>query len=756
MIRRLLVTGGIACWLLAGGCRGGTAAEDAGDAKADISGPPDGGVPEATRSVKEMAPAPWQDLVAARDAIEMGTTDGGRFVDLRRLAGQWSLRDAGAASHQAAADAEEGWPLDVRPLSLRLYEKDVGEGRIFLVVASKGKRTLTFGAGGHVSVGEGLSTVAVGLPPAAPSGTIDMTCKAAGGSGTSRVLGFWIWPSTDVPPPGQPPAPAPCDDGSGLRVRPGETLVATVALPPGGSLSARASGKGSGALWGSVKTDGLGTKTLAFVPSGIAGDPSSSWTADLPAHADLVPAEIVIGLPPSAAGESCIEGWSVLKRGGKPALPSTRPDGVVLVMTDTMRGDLYAWQGKSGSPTMTVSLPTLEALAASSYRFVNATAHASYTKPSVATMLTGLYPAQHGGLGRKKAVAFGVSLLPEVLVSAGVPALSVLSNYFFNPRFGMNRGWTGSEWAEPFASAIDDGVVIEALEKLLASAPLDGSFFLYVHLMGAHAPYAAPAGERAKIAARLLAPAIAPMATTKLVEKFSAAKASTIRAGVLEDLRGLYRADALHHDAIMDSLVGLLRKTGILDRAILIYTSDHGEEFFEHGGLGHARSLWSEQIDVPLLMHLPGQTEGADIQALTGHIDIAPTVLHALGQAVPDSMSGLSLLRIVGEETARTEARGLLIQHWTGISGVRVGRYKLLHLAAWQDALTVERDGKEETLVSGDHPVTIRLLRKKETALMRLADAKSDLLRGGDADVALDDETLEQLENLGYVFTEEP
>jgi len=206
----------------------------------------------------------------------------------------------------------------------------------------------------------------------------------------------------------------------------------------------------------------------------------------------------------------------------------------------------------------------------------------------------------------------------------------------------------------------------------------------------------------------------------------------------------------------MDSLIGLLRKAGILDRAILLYTSDHGEEFLEHGGLGHARSLWSEQIDVPLLMHLPGQTEGADVQALTGHIDIAPTVLHALGQEIPDSMSGLSLLHIVGEGTARTEARGLLIQHWTGISGVRVGCYKLLHPAAWRDVLTVERDGKEESLAPGDHPVTMRLLRKKETALMLLAGAKSGLLKGGGADVALDDETLEKLEKLGYVFTEKP
>ena len=752
MNRRLLVTGGIACWLLAGGCRGRTAAEDGGASPT----PSDGETPQGTLPVAKGTSAPWQDLAAARDAIEMGTTDGGRFVDLRRLAGQWSLKDAGAASRPAAPEADDGWPLDVHPLSLRLYEKDIGGGRIFLVVTSKGKKTLAIGDGKSVSVGEGLSTVPVGLPPAGPSGAIDMACTAGGGSGTVHVLGFWIWPSNDVPPPGQPPAPAPCDDGSGLRVRPGETLVVTVALSPGVSLSAKASGKGSGALWGSVTVDGLGTKTLAFGASGIAGDPSSSWTADLPAHVDLVPAEIVIGLPPSAAGESCIEEWSVLKHEASPAPPSTRPDGVVLVMTDTMRGDLYAWQGKSASPTMTVSLPTVEALASSSYRFVNATAHASYTKPSVATMLTGLYPAEHGGLGRKKAVAPGVSLLPEILASAGVPALAVLSNYFFNPRFGMNRGWTGSEWAEPFASAIDDGVVLEALEKLLASVPDDGPFFLYIHLMGAHAPYAAPAGERAKIASRLLSPAIAPMATTNLVEKFSAAKASAIHADVLEDLRGLYRADALRHDAIMDSLVGLLRKAGIMDRAILLYTSDHGEEFFEHGGLGHARSLWSEQIDVPLLMHLPGQKEGADLQALAGHIDIAPTVLHALGQAVPDSMSGLSLLHVVGEETASSEARGLLIQHWTGISGVRVGRYKLLHLAACQDALTVERDGKEETLVPGDHPVTMRLLRKKETALMLLAGAKSGLLKGGGADVTLDDETLEQLEKLGYVFTEKP
>jgi len=345
-----------------------------------------------------------------------------------------------------------------------------------------------------------------------------------------------------------------------------------------------------------------------------------------------------------------------------------------------------------------------------------------------------------------------------MLAAGGVKTYAVLSHFFFNTRFGMNRGWDRSVWADPFKTSVNDSVALEALENLLASGPLPSPFFLYVHLMGAHAPYAPPVSAREQIASRLLSPSVNPISTTKLIKNFQAGKIKKIKKCQLRDLVGLYRSDAVYHDTIMKKLLSRLDEKGIMERAIFIYTSDHGEEFFEHGGLGHARSLWSEQIDVPLFVHLPGQEEGARIESLVGHIDLAPTILSAFGMPVPGEMHGMDLMKAIENPDAALRAtRGLLVQHWTGISGVRLGKFKLLRLSNSSDILTVEVQGKETKLSPSDYPITLRLLRKTETSLVRQrASAIEKTAKGGSLpaaeDAQIDEETRRQLEKLGYIL----
>jgi hypothetical protein len=156
------------------------------------------------------------------------------------------------------------------------------------------------------------------------------------------------------------------------------------------------------------------------------------------------------------------------------------------------------------------------------------------------------------------------------------------------------------------------------------------------------------------------------------------------------------------------------------------------------------------------MMHLPGQTEGAAVGALAGHVDIAPTVFDCLGVADAGAMPGVSLLELAegGGAGAGAGARGLLVQHWAGGRGVRAGEFKLLHLPGKGDRLTVLKDGREEDAPACDFPVALRLLRKKEVALIRASLERLEALAVGDEsqEAQIDEETRKQLEELGYIL----
>jgi hypothetical protein len=555
-----------AALLQAWGCRDGKPGEKPGktapheEAEAALKAPGDAAGQAAQETVR-----PWADLLAEPQSIEVGPALGGRFVDLRHPSGLWSLGDA-----KAAADLENqgggGIPLGKKPLILRLHGKDAGAARVLLAVESDEELALTVKAGsrgaGTSHVGPGLATVPVKRSGAADAGgKTDIAVSTSGKPGPSppRLLGLWLWDS-DGDPPLPPARPSGCGkEGKGLRLEPGAMLMAATALPEVPVIRAEASGPGRADLALEVEQDQAETANVDF--KSTAEERAGIRVLD---HAltkgPWAPAEIRVVLEPHAAGAACIEKLEIVTPAKQVALRPKPFEGVVLVMTDTMRGDLFSWKEVYRTPGMTVSMPGLQALAAKSYRFVWATSHASYTKPSVATMLTGLYPSEHGALGRKHAVRSSVALITEKLEDAGVHTAGILSNYFFNPRFGMRKGWTDAQWADPFKASIDDALVLDELESYLEASTLPSPFFLYIHLSGAHAPYAPPQEARENIASRLLSPSVDPVGTTKVVKAYQSGRIGKIKKELLEDLVGLYRADAWYHDSIMTRLIGLLEK----------------------------------------------------------------------------------------------------------------------------------------------------------------------------------------------------
>jgi hypothetical protein len=155
--------------------------------------------------------------------------------------------------------------------------------------------------------------------------------------------------------------------------------------------------------------------------------------------------------------------------------------------------------------------------------------------------------------------------------------------------------------------------------------------------------------------------------------------------------------------------------------------------------VGHGTGLWHEQVHMPLVLRTPGQSEPVMADALAGHVDIAPTVLQALGMETPGHLPGRSLLE------PSDPLRPLLLQHWTGRWGIQIGPWKMQRRPA-DEKLSHSHVAREKELVPHEHPILHRLLR------MHLAWSYAGLgTAASQGEAALDPELAEQLEKLGYI-----
>jgi arylsulfatase A-like enzyme len=221
-------------------------------------------------------------------------------------------------------------------------------------------------------------------------------------------------------------------------------------------------------------------------------------------------------------------------------------------------------------------------------------------------------------------------------------------------------------------------------------------------------------------------------------------------------VRAAYRAEVTANDRAFGALADSLRAQGILDDTLVIVTSDHGEEFWEHGKTMHGRTLYDEVLRVPLLVRFPrgtGPTAGARVAAQVGGIDILPTILESVGLPAPDDIAGRSLLRAAAGPAAGGYASLYLESR----------EFHTLTLPPWK--LQLERTTGEETLFDlrrDPHersPVDIANNAEASEALERLrrllAEITDDLPKHlpvvGTAELEIPPDARETLEALGYL-----
>ena len=423
---------------------------------------------------------------------------------------------------------------------------------------------------------------------------------------------------------------------------------------------------------------------------------------------------------------------------GCAAEPDPSAPNVVMITIDTLRPDhldLYGYD--------TETAPFLRSLGEAGVVFDNAFSTSSWTAPSTASMFTGStrratghdgHPPRHRRLQEKVAAEGAATLvlnrlpggaprLPQLMRERGYATYGVATNINIGEEMGFDDGF--DEFKRKNMASVE--YVRDRLETWSDDILSDPPFFLYLHLNDVHAPYE---GE-------------APWYVARDDER--------------EDTVAAYDSEIRYVDGVLREIVDRFDPER---EGLVVVLSDHGEEFWERGELGHLFSLHGEVSRIPLIVY--GPALGVKVRRIDDNVslvDVLPTLLDLVGAAVPEGLDGVSLASAIRSDAAPALPERALFGHrvdeygsgrelWSAVRGdwkliEEDGRRRLYDLSTDPEEL---RDvASQQAEVAADLAVGVRALREAAPT-----DAPNTV------ELEIDDERLRALESLGYVEEASP
>lgn len=407
-----------------------------------------------------------------------------------------------------------------------------------------------------------------------------------------------------------------------------------------------------------------------------------------------------------------------------------KPANVILITLDTTRADRMGFLGSKLGLT-----PNLDALAREATIFSKAYTHVPLTTPSHATILTGTYPQFNHLRDLGTALAKDLPYLPDLLHSRGYTTAAFVGSQVLDPKGaaapGFGRGFdtydagfhSRRDGEDRYSSEERRATVVVSHALAWLKKQPHPPFFLWVHFFDAHDPYEPPEPFKSKYAA-------AP-----------------------------YDGEIAYVDSALGKLFAALKAEGLYDSSLIVIVGDHGEALGEHGEESHGFFLYDETIHVPLVIREPmARGAGVQVDKPVGLVDVAPTVLRAIGAEEPSTMQGKSLLPLMtakkSDSGADTEFDKDVYSEtdyprsafgWSWLRSLRSGKY-----------LYVDAPRRELYDESAD-PKALHNLADARPGVADTLQAKLDEFRqktsrqGGAKPAKVTPQMAEKLQALGYV-----
>jgi len=311
---------------------------------------------------------------------------------------------------------------------------------------------------------------------------------------------------------------------------------------------------------------------------------------------------------------------------------------VLLIIADALRTDHLGCYGYS-RPTS----PQIDKFAAKALIFEKAMSNAPWTKPSVGSILTSLYPNEHKAFYWSENLDNGFLTLAEVFRNLNYTTIAVQSNEILTKAHNFNQGF---QYYEEMLQQSGEKIT-EKFNTLLARNKKK-KFFAYLHYMDTHLPYDA--------SDKFISIFETETIHSSLTDSMKANEIRMLNEMGLspedkQHLINMYDAEIRNIDYNFEKIIDNLKKLGILDKTIIILTSDHGEEFWEHGGLEHGHSLYNELLHVPLVIKYDSLLPTKRISTYVHLLDLFPTILSLAGIENDFDLSGKDLTPIISKNS---------------------------------------------------------------------------------------------------------
>lgn len=317
--------------------------------------------------------------------------------------------------------------------------------------------------------------------------------------------------------------------------------------------------------------------------------------------------------------------------------------GIILISLDTLRADHLGCYGYN-RPTS----PAIDQLASEGVLFLRALSTSNWTLPAHVSLFSSVSTTHHGVMAADDRLPDHVCSLTEILSRQGFSCGAITGGGFVSPKYGFGRGFDFYNEDHGSVERVDSAELVFRSAKEWIENNQDRDFFLFLHTYQIHSPYACPEPYRRTF-----------LSTQSLfeeinVERYLGGKEAVFKPlpeAERQNIVNLYDGEIRYTDEVLiGCLLNWLKEKDLYDRMMIIVTSDHGEEFYEHGAWVHGAHLYQESIHIPLIIKFPhGLYRAMKVEKLVRIIDIAPTILEVLGwmKFIPRNWEGRSLISLL-------------------------------------------------------------------------------------------------------------